>query len=78
MHMIVGVSVAVILFEGGMNLRLNHIKREQQVIRRLITVGALVMAVGGVISSKFIIGWDWRNSILFGVLLILIPLSTDS
>ena len=70
MHMIVGFAVAVILFEGGMNLRLNHIKREQQVIRRLITVGALVMAVGGVISSKFIIGWDWRNSILFGVLII--------
>jgi len=70
MHMIVGFSVAVILFEGGMNLRLSHIKREQQVIRQLITVGALVMAVGGVISSKFIIGWDWRNSILFGVLII--------
>ena len=70
MHMIVGFAVAVILFEGGMNLRLNHIKREQQVIRQLITVGALVMAVGGVISSKFIIGWDWRNSILFGVLII--------
>ena len=70
MHMIVGFAVAVILFEGGMNLRLSHIKREQQVIRQLITVGALVMAVGGVISSKFIIGWDWRNSILFGVLII--------
>ena len=70
MHMIVGFAVAVILFEGGMNLRLNHIKREQQVIRQLITVGALVTAIGGVISSKLIIGWDWRNSILFGVLII--------
>jgi len=70
MHMIVGFSVAVILFEGGMNLRLNHIKREQHVIRQLITVGALVTAIGGVISSKLIIGWDWRNSILFGVLII--------
>jgi len=70
MHIIVGFSVAVILFEGGMNLRLNHIKREQQVIRQLITVGALVTAIGGVISSKLIIGWDWRNSILFGVLII--------
>ncbi len=70
MHMIVGFAVAVILFEGGMNLRLNHIKREQQVIRQLITVGALVTAIGGAISSKLIIGWDWRNSILFGVLII--------
>ena len=70
MHMIVGFAVAVILFEGGMNLRLNHIKREQHVIRQLITVGALVTAIGGIISSKLIIGWDWRNSILFGVLII--------
>ena len=70
MPMIVGFAVAVILFEGGMNLRLSRIKREQLVIRQLITVGALVTAIGGIISSKLIIGWDWRNSILFGVLII--------
>ena len=70
MPMIVGFAVAVILFEGGMNLRISRIKREQFVIRQLITVGALVTAVGGIISSKMIVGWDWRNSILFGVLII--------
>jgi len=69
MPMIVGFAVAVILFEGGMNLRITRIKREQFVIRQLITVGALITAVGGVIASKLIIGWDWRNSILFGVLI---------
>lgn len=70
MPMIVGFAVAVILFEGGMNLRINRIKREQLVIRQLITVGALVTAIGGIIASKLIVGWDWRNSILFGVLII--------
>jgi NhaP-type Na+/H+ or K+/H+ antiporter len=70
MPMIVGFAVAVILFEGGINLRFSRIKREQIVIRNLITFGALVMAVGGMISSKIIIGWDWRNSILFGILII--------
>ena len=70
MPMIVGFAVAVILFEGGMNLQLSRINREQLVIRQLITVGALITAVGGIISSKLIIGWDWRNSILFGVLII--------
>ena len=70
MPMIVGFAVAIILFEGGMNLRINHIKREQLVIRKIITIGALVTAIGGIASSKLIIGWDWRNSILFGVLII--------
>ena len=33
LHIIVGFAVAVILFEGGMNLRISRIKREESVIR---------------------------------------------
>ena len=39
---IVGFAVAVILFEGGMNLRINRIGREGKIIRKLITTGALI------------------------------------
>lgn len=68
--MIVGLAVAVILFEGGLNLNLERLRREARVIRRLVTVGALVTAVGGTIAARAIMGWDWRLAALFGTLVI--------
>jgi NhaP-type Na+/H+ or K+/H+ antiporter len=53
-----------------MNLRLSRIKREQDVIRGLITMGALVTFVGGTIATLILLGWDFRTSILFGTLII--------
>jgi len=70
LHMLVGFAVAVILFEGGMNLRLRRIRSEGRAIRQLITVGALVTAVGGTLAARLGLGWDWRLSILFGTLVI--------
>ena len=67
---IVGFAVAVILFEGGMNLRLSRIRREGKTIRQLITTGALVTALGGTVTAKIFLGWDWRISLLFGVIVI--------
>jgi NhaP-type Na+/H+ or K+/H+ antiporter len=40
----VQAAVAVILFEGGMNLRIDHLRRSQRVIRRLITLGGGLVA----------------------------------
>ncbi|MAE10090.1 MAG: hypothetical protein CMF78_02715 [Candidatus Marinimicrobia bacterium] len=67
---IVGFAVAVILFEGGMNLHINRIRREGKTIRQLITTGALVTALGGTVTAKIFLGWDWRISLLFGVIII--------
>ena len=67
---IVGFAVAVILFEGGMNLRINRIRREGKTIRQLITTGALVTALGGTVTAKIFLGWDWKISLLFGVIVI--------
>ena len=67
---LVGFAVAVILFEGGMNLRIGRIKREGRTIRQLITVGALVTAIGGTLSAKIFLGWDWQTAVLFGILII--------
>lgn len=69
LFMLVGFAVAVILFEGGMNLRLQRLKREGRTIRLMITVGALITAVLGMITTKIFIGWDWRQAILFGALI---------
>ncbi len=70
MPIIVGFSVAVILFEGGMNLRIGRIKRERRAIQHLITIGAIVTAIGAFISVRTFLNWEWRSSLLFSSLII--------
>jgi NhaP-type Na+/H+ or K+/H+ antiporter len=68
LHALVGFAVAVILFEGGMSLRLARMRREARSIRQLVTVGALVTAVGGALAARLLLEWEWTRSILFGTL----------
>ena len=70
LHIIVGFAVAIILFEGGMNLKLKRIRRERRSIQGLITLGALITFLGGTLCAKIFLGWDWRMAILFGTLVI--------
>lgn len=67
---LVGFAVAVILFEGGLQLNLKHLRRLAKPIRRLVTVGALVTALGGALAAKLIMQWTWGMSALFGTLVI--------
>lgn len=70
LSVIVGIAVAIILFEGGLHLDLRRLRRQANVIRNLVTIGALVSAVGGALCAYYIMGWDYRLSILFGTLVI--------
>jgi len=70
LQVLVGFAVAVILFEGGMNLHLGRLRRQSASIRRLVTVGAAVTAAGGAVAAHMLLHWDWRLSILFGTLVI--------
>lgn len=70
LHLIVGFAVAVILFEGGMNLRWQRLKQEAAVIQRLVTIGALVTAVGGALAAKLLMGWNWTLAVSFGTLVV--------
>lgn len=66
--MLTGFAVAIILFEGGMSLRIQRLKREQRSIRQLITIGGAITVIGGALTAHVILGWDWRMSALFGTL----------
>jgi NhaP-type Na+/H+ or K+/H+ antiporter len=68
LHDLVGFAVAVILFEGGMNLNLERLRQEAQSIRQFVTAGALVTAVGAALAARWSLGWNWTTSILFGTL----------
>ena len=50
LHGLIGFAVAVILFEGGLKLDFKRIRAQSQVIRNLLTVGALVTAAGGALA----------------------------
>ncbi len=67
---LVGFAMAVILFEGGMNLRLARLRRVGGALRRLISVGALITAAGGAAAAHLLMDWSWSQAILFGTLVI--------
>ena len=67
---IVHLAVAVILFEGGLNLQMSRLRREQSAIRRLVTWGALVTFVGGTLAVMFLLDWGLIQSLLFGSLVV--------
>ncbi len=67
---LVGFAIAVILFEGGLSMRLEVLRQQAVVIRRLVTVGALITAVLATVSARLFMPWDWRLAILFGALVI--------
>jgi NhaP-type Na+/H+ or K+/H+ antiporter len=67
---LVGFAVAVILFEGGLNLHVRSLLGQERAIRQLITLGALVTAACSTVAAHAILGWEWRVSLLFGTLVI--------
>lgn len=67
---IVEFGVAVILFEGGLNLEWSRLKRQEASIRRLITIGAVTTLVGGTLLVRLALGLSWSVSLLFGSLVI--------
>lgn len=67
---IIGFAVAIILFEGGLNLEISRLRAQGKVVRRLLTVGAVITMLGGTLAARLLLGWDWRLAILFGALVI--------
>jgi len=70
LFVIVDLAVAIILFEGGLNLQFNRLRREQAAIRRLVTWGALLTLIGGALAARWGLGWDWGIAFLFGSLVV--------
>lgn len=70
LSVLVGFAVAVILFEGGLNLSLTRIRNERRSIQLLISLGSVSTMVGGAAAAHWIMGWDWPVAWLFGSLVI--------
>ncbi|MCK8480417.1 cation:proton antiporter [Psychroserpens algicola] len=66
----VSLAISIILFEGGLTLKLSEIKNVGPVITKLITVGSLVTFFGAAIAARFIFDLSWEISFLFSGLII--------
>ncbi|MFB6137678.1 MAG: cation:proton antiporter [Halobacteriaceae archaeon] len=68
---IVGLSVAIIVFEGAFHIRVSTLREAPAVVLRLTTVGAVVSLAGTALAVKaFIPAATWGTSFLVGALLI--------
>lgn len=67
---LVSLAVAVIMFEGGLSLRMTELREAGGAALRLCTIGALLTLVGAAIGAHYTLGFPWRLSVLLGAILI--------
>ncbi|MGC6491411.1 MAG: cation:proton antiporter [Myxococcota bacterium] len=70
LNTLVGFTVAVILFEGGMALDIPRLRQASAPIQRLVTVGALLTFVAASAACMLIMGLSLKLSLLFGSLVV--------
>jgi len=67
---IVGLSVAIIVFDGGFDLRRERLVDAPASILRVVTVGAAIMFFGTAFAVSLFLTDDWGIAFLIGALLI--------
>lgn len=66
----VSLSVAVILFEGSLTLKIEEIKELRSVVRNLITIGALITWLITAGAAHYLLGFGMELSYLFGAIVV--------
>lgn len=66
----VSLAISIILFEGGLTLKMSEIKNVGPVITKLISLGSLVTFFGAGVAAYYIFGLSWKISFLFSGLII--------
>ena len=66
---LVSASVAILLFEGGLTLRMKDLRHDGSVIFRLVTIGVVVTFALATWFSVELLGFDLKTAALFGALL---------
>ena len=67
---VVGLSVAIIIFEGAFHLKLDKLRQAPREAFRLVTIGALFTFVATAAVVRFALDVPWSLSFLVGALLI--------
>lgn len=68
LEVIIHLGVAVILFEGGLSLNMEQLRKIGIPLRNLLTIGTLVTGVGGSVLAHYTTGISWGTAALFGAI----------
>ena len=66
----IGIGVALILFEGGLSLDFRELRHSGSAVWRLATIGVIVGWALGSITGYYVAGIVWPVAILFGGILV--------
>ncbi len=67
---LVSLSVALILFEGGLTLHVKELREVGRAVWNLVSIGAIVTWVLATASAWLFLGWSVPLSLLFGAILV--------
>lgn len=67
---LIGLGVAIILFEGGMNLKLGEFRRVGHGISRLTLIGPPLAMILGAVAAHYVAGLSWPVAIVLGAILV--------
>ena len=70
LYSFVSLSIGLILFEGGLTLKLKEIRGMADSILRLTTYGALVTTVVAGLAAHYFLGLNWQIAFLFSTLIV--------
>ncbi|WP_432412326.1 cation:proton antiporter [Rasiella sp. SM2506] len=66
----VSLAIGIILFEGGLTLKLGEVKKVGGVIGKLISLGSVITFFGAGVTAHYAFGLSWKISFLFAALVI--------
>ncbi|MGM0654792.1 MAG: cation:proton antiporter [Thermodesulfobacteriota bacterium] len=67
---LIGLGVAIILFEGGMDLKLGEVRRVGHGVGRLTILGPPLAWIFGALAAHFIAGLSWPVAWVLGAILV--------
>lgn len=67
---LVSLAVAVILFEGSLTLDFGDLRGHGHIVRRLVTWGALVTGIIGIVAARYTLGLSWEMASILGAVLV--------
>jgi NhaP-type Na+/H+ or K+/H+ antiporter len=70
LEVIVALSVAVILFEGGLNLELRDLGKVSGSLRNMVTLGTLITLLGGGMAAHWLGEFPWSIAFLYAALVV--------
>ncbi len=70
LYYFVSLAISIILFEGGLTLKLSEVSNVGPVITKLITLGTVITFFGAGVATHFIFELSWEISFLFSALII--------